>query len=317
MSFRGTIKPKANFDDGNAADELENAMKGRGCDKQKIVEMMTGINNAQRQMIRTPYRTKYGKELVSELKKELSGDLEDVIVGLMETPTKYDAIQMYKALKGLGTRESTLIDVLCSRTNAELLAIKREFEKEYGVSLEDRIVGDTSGDFQALLVALLQGNRDMSYNVDVPRAREEAKKLMGNKERKEKPSKEVFCQAFSTENFRQLKRMFSEYMSMNGETIQEGIKRVFSGDAEVAYLALVDFIENKERYFAKQLYASMEGLGTRDTDLIRVIIARSEIDLADIHSEFDRMYKKSLIDWLKSECSGAYRDALISIVNGN
>lgn len=49
--------------------------------------------------IRTPYRTKYGKELVSELKKELSGDLEDVIVGLMETPTKYDAIQMYKALK--------------------------------------------------------------------------------------------------------------------------------------------------------------------------------------------------------------------------
>lgn len=53
---------------------------------------------------------------------------------------------------------------------------------------------------------------------------QEAKKLMGNKERKEKPSKEVFCQAFSTENFRQLKRMFSEYMSMNGETIQEGIK---------------------------------------------------------------------------------------------
>lgn len=52
MSFRGTIKPKANFDDGNAADELENAMKGRGCDKQKIVEMMTGINNAQRQMVR-------------------------------------------------------------------------------------------------------------------------------------------------------------------------------------------------------------------------------------------------------------------------
>lgn len=35
-------------------------------------------------------------------------------------------------------------------------------------------------------------------------------------------------------------------------------QRVFSGDAEVAYLALVDFIENKERYFAKQLYASME-----------------------------------------------------------
>lgn len=315
--FRGTIKPKANFNDEHAAEALENAMKGRGCDKQKIIEMITGINNAQRQMVRTPYRTKYGKELVPELKKELSGDLEDVTVGLMETPTKYDAIQMYTAIKGLGTRESTLIDILCSRTNAEQLAIKREFQSEYGVSLEDRIVGDTSGDFQTLLVTLLQGNRDVSYDVDVPRARQEAKKLMGNKELKEKPSKDVFCHAFCTENFRQLKRMFSEYTSMYGQTIQEGIKKVFSGDAEVAYLALADFVENKERYFAKQLYASMEGLGTRDTDLIRVIITRSEIDLADIRNEFDRMYKKSLVDWLKSECSGAYRDSLICIVNGN
>ncbi|VDK60588.1 unnamed protein product [Anisakis simplex] len=63
---------------------------------------------------------------------------------------------------------------------------------------------------------------------------------------------------FSRANFWQLKRVFSEYISMTGETISDGIKRVFSGDAEVAYLALVAFIENKERYFAKQLYAAME-----------------------------------------------------------
>lgn len=49
--------------------------------------------------IRTPYRIKYGKELIDELKKELSGDLEDVIIGLMETPTKYDAMQLQKAMK--------------------------------------------------------------------------------------------------------------------------------------------------------------------------------------------------------------------------
>ncbi|VDK18808.1 unnamed protein product [Anisakis simplex] len=146
---------------------------------------------------------------------------------------------------------------------------------------------------------------------------QDVKKLFGNKALKEKPDKDLWVNMFSRANFRQLRHVFSEYTSHTGETISDGIKRVFSGDAETAYLALVEFIENKERYFAKQLYAAMEGLGTRDKDLIRVIISRSEIDLAAIHEEFDKMYKKPLIDWLKSECSGAYRDALISIVNGN
>lgn len=34
-----------------------------------------------------------------ELKKELHGDLEDVILGIMETPTKYDVLQLHKAVK--------------------------------------------------------------------------------------------------------------------------------------------------------------------------------------------------------------------------
>uniref|UniRef100_A0A914S2E0 Uncharacterized protein n=1 Tax=Parascaris equorum TaxID=6256 RepID=A0A914S2E0_PAREQ len=41
----------------------------------------------------------YGKDLVNELKRECSGDFEDVMVGLMETPTKYDVLQLHKAVK--------------------------------------------------------------------------------------------------------------------------------------------------------------------------------------------------------------------------
>lgn len=49
--------------------------------------------------MRTPYKNKYGKDLGDELKKELSGDFEDVIMALMDTPTKYDALQLQKAMK--------------------------------------------------------------------------------------------------------------------------------------------------------------------------------------------------------------------------
>ncbi|VDO66690.1 unnamed protein product [Onchocerca flexuosa] len=59
------------------------------------------------------------------------------------------------------------------------------------------------------------------------------------------------------------------------------------------------------------------GLGTDDEHLIRIIVSRSEIDLALIREEFERMYKKPLIEWIKSDCSGPYRDALVVIVKGN
>ncbi|VDN00233.1 unnamed protein product [Thelazia callipaeda] len=123
--------------------------------------------------IRGPYKNKYGKDLIDELKKELSGDFEDVIMGLMETPTKYDATQLQKAMKGLGTTETTLIDILCSRNFDELTAIKNEYMDEYGKSLESDIVGDTSGDFKELLLALLNTRRDPSHNVNYLKAREQ------------------------------------------------------------------------------------------------------------------------------------------------
>lgn len=314
-STHGTIRVNPDFDPVRTADALEKAMKGLGCDKVAVVSELLSICNAQRQMVRTPYKTKYGKDLVETLKKELSGDLESVVVGLMETPTKFDALQLQKSMKGLGTKESVLIDIVCSRTPNELEAIKREYRDEFGRELEDDITGDTSGDFKHLLVSLLQGRRDPGYHVDIVKAREDARKMFGSK--KEKPDKGVFNDAFANQNVYQLARVFSEFQSLHGETVQSVISKVFSGDAKDLYSHLADFVQNKARFFARELYEAMKGLGTRDTDLIRIIVTRSEIDLRDIREEFELMYKKPLVDWIKSECSGVYRDALIATVIGN
>ena len=47
-----------------------------------------------------------------------------------------------------------LIEILASRSNNEIKAIREVYKKEYKNELEKDIEGDTSGDFRRLLIAL-------------------------------------------------------------------------------------------------------------------------------------------------------------------
>ena len=57
------------------------------------------------------------QDLVSALKDELTGDFEELIVALIYTPAEYDVHCLREAVEGLGTRESALIGIICSRSN--------------------------------------------------------------------------------------------------------------------------------------------------------------------------------------------------------
>lgn len=58
----------------------------------------------------------------------------------------------------------------------------------------------------------------------------------------------------------------------------------------------------------------MQGLGTRDRDLIRLIVSRSEIDLGDIKAAFERMYGKTLLSYVSGDTSGDYKHGLYAIM---
>ncbi|MFS7996215.1 putative annexin repeat, Annexin superfamily [Helianthus anomalus] len=64
-------------------------------------------------------------------------------------------------------------------------------------------------------------------------------------------------------------------------------------------------------------YKLMQGLGTNDTTLIRVIVTRTEIDMRYIKAEYHKKYHKNLNDVVHSETSGHYRTFLLSLPGPN
>ena len=55
----------------------------------------------------------FGKDLKKELNSELSGNLRQVVLALLETPPNYAAAELRKAVKGAGTDETAIIGMSC------------------------------------------------------------------------------------------------------------------------------------------------------------------------------------------------------------
>ncbi|EPY82198.1 hypothetical protein CB1_000677007 [Camelus ferus] len=160
---QGTIFPAPNFNPVMDAQVLEGALQGFDCDKDLLLDILTQRSGAQRQVIAEAYQGMCGRDLLGDLKEKLSGHFKDVMVGLMYPPPSYDAHELWHAMKGAGTEENCLIDILASRTNGEIFQMREAYYMQYSSDLQEDIYSETSGHFRDTLVNLVQGTREEGY----------------------------------------------------------------------------------------------------------------------------------------------------------
>lgn len=141
------------------AEALRKAMKGFGTDEKALITILSKPDPLQMALIRHAYADRIGRNLEKDIKSELSGDLEDVLVSLARGPLEQDAACIRDALSGMGTDERALNDVLVGRSNADLRAIKYAYVGKYQKSLVEEIKSDLSGKTEQFFVMLLNAMR--------------------------------------------------------------------------------------------------------------------------------------------------------------
>lgn len=316
MARTPTVYPADHFSVAEDAETLRGAMKGLGTDEETIINILTNRSNRQRRQIAKYFEDELGRDLIDDLKSELGGHFEEVIVGLVLPPEDYLCKHLHKAMIGAGTDEDTLIEIICSRNNDEINVLVEAYEKKYDRPLAEQMCGETTGDLRRLLTFIITGTRDNGNDVDVARAREQAEELYNAGEGQLGTEESTFSKILAHENFNQLRQIFEEYKEVSGNTIEQALRHEIDGDYLKALITIVECVQSPPAYFAKKLYEAMIGAGTDDTTLIRVIVSRAEIDLGTIKEEFERIYDKTLESMVgQNETSGDYKRALIALIH--
>ncbi|XP_045464210.1 annexin B10 isoform X2 [Harmonia axyridis] len=310
-----TVHPAPNFNAADDAEILRGAMDGLGTDEDMIIEILTQRSNQQRQAISEHFKNVLERDLIDDIKGELGGDFEKVMVALLTPHYEYLCKELKNAMNGAGTNESTLVEIICSKANEEIDKINECYERLYERPLVEHVCSETSGNLGRFLTLILTKSRNDCNDIDDGEARAKAEELYAGGEGQLGTEESVFYKVLAHESFAQLRRIFEEYKEISGNTIEQALKHELSGDYLEALLAVVECVQSPAIFFARKLHDSMEGMGTDDDTLIRIIVSRSEIDLGTIKQEFEKMYDKTLESCIENDASGDYKRALLALVH--
>ena len=295
------------------AETLRNAMKGFGTDEDTLIKVVANRTNRQRQIIKEQYKQAFGHDLIADLKSELHGKMEDAFIALFTNPVEYDADSLRNAMHGLGTNEDTLIEIIASRNNEQLAAIKQCYNTKYNRDLEADIKKEVHGTLENLLVSLLQGKRSYNPHPDQAKCAAIAKEIFDAGEAKLGTDESVFNKYFVSLSPIELACVSQHYNKITGHTILDAIDKEFHGDSKKAFRTIVYATLSPSEYFATRVKEAIKGFGTSDHVLMRILISRDEIDMPDIKQYYKQLYGKDMVEDIRGEISGHYQKLMIEL----
>ncbi|XP_027909590.1 annexin D3 [Vigna unguiculata] len=140
------------------ASKLHEAINNKKLDDDHIVWTLSTRNLFQLRETFACYKNLYGNTLEQGIKSCGNGDLEtllQLVILCIDSPEKHFAKVIRDSIVGFGTDEDSLNRAIVTRAEVDLLKVRFEYSNMFKCSLDDDVIGDTSGDYKDFLMTLL------------------------------------------------------------------------------------------------------------------------------------------------------------------
>jgi len=293
-------------DPATDAHKLHKSMKGLGTDDSALIAIMTNRSKQQLEAIQEIYLREHKHSLEKDIRGDTSGHYCTLLCDLLRPVIAYKVENIRKAVKGIGTRERILIDVITQSSNAEIAKIRALYP-----DVERDVSKDTSGNFRKVLETLLQGRREEINIIDDSRAEAVARELYHAGEHRLGTNDSKFVEIMTTFSPYFLDRVNFHYTREHGHSLYKAIEKETSGD----YMhALIACAKPPDVYFADRLKETTKGVGTDDWGLIYIFAVHDKAQLKHISKLYTARGHGDLPGDIERDTSGNYRKSLISIL---
>ena len=166
------------FDPSESAKEIFDIIKSKTKDDNKLIKLVTSKTKEERIQIRSVYKSLFNSDLIEDLKSNYHFNFKEVLIGLFYSPVEYDCYHIRKAVKGLGTDEDALIEILATREPERIKEMKEKYKEMFpNRDMVEDIKNDTSGNFWEILNALLNNERGNNTQPDFAQCKKWADQL--------------------------------------------------------------------------------------------------------------------------------------------
>jgi len=225
-----------------------------------------------------------------------------------------DVKALHKAMKGLGTDDSTLVDIITSRNNIDLsVHIAKEYQAQHGRTLIKDIEGDTSGDYRDILVGLCTYRpKYIAHYI---------KKAVAGLGTDEKSLIDVLAYATNAE----LTEAAKIYQEDHKKSMLQDVMDDTSGNFKQALKYILEHKRSENNvvdphsamHHSKELYEKGEGrMGTNDDFFIHFFTHHSHPHIAEVNRLYREQRGHDLAKAVEKEASGDFKDLLHAIALG-
>lgn len=311
----GQVAP---MDMSRQADDLRKAMKGFGTDEKALIAILAPMDPLQAAGVRQAFAQRHRRDLIKDIESETSGYFRDGLVAMVRGPLEQDVVNANKAIKGFGTKESILNDVLLGRSNADMNAIKAHYHHVYHKSLESDVKGDLSMKTERLFDMVLAARRNEESSPVIPQQIEaDVSELYRATEGSKIGCDQVaVCAVLTQRSDGQLRAISQAYRQKYHRELAEVLKKNFSGHMEDALLFILLNAEDRAKHDAQLLEAAMAGMGTKD-DLLVNRIVRIHWDkhrMSQARGAYRHFFQRDLADRIRGETRGDYEKLMVATV---